>query len=184
MRNFLSVAVWGSMYVLYTFHNTRPSKATTVNAKTKATLIKIILFSRSTWSRPRSALGGYRLAYERSLAGFLFPIHSCTPLLPYQEKYGASHRLDRERAIVYLMYLAMSLNTRPRPPRRSIWRGRIDYNRGRIVMDRHKERNRARRKRRKAKEADERRRDKRNQARKRRSDDLMEAWRRNHPSEY
>jgi hypothetical protein len=48
------------------------------------------------------------------------------------------------------------------------------------MTDRRKERNRARRKRRKAREADERRRE----LRKRRSDDLMEAWRRNHPSEH
>ena len=48
------------------------------------------------------------------------------------------------------------------------------------LMDRRKERDRARRK---AKEADERRREKWDRERKRRSDDLMEAWRRNHPSE-
>jgi hypothetical protein len=48
------------------------------------------------------------------------------------------------------------------------------------MTDRRKERDRARRKRRKAREADERRREKR----KRRSDDLMAAWRRNHPSEH
>jgi hypothetical protein len=47
------------------------------------------------------------------------------------------------------------------------------------MMDRRKERDRARRKRRKAREADERRRERR----KRRSIDLMEAWRRNHPSD-
>ena len=52
------------------------------------------------------------------------------------------------------------------------------------MTDRRKERDRARRMRRKAREADERRRVKRNQERKRRSDDLMEAWRRNHPSEH
>ncbi len=52
------------------------------------------------------------------------------------------------------------------------------------LMDRRKERDRARKKRRKAKEADERRWEKWNRERKRRSDDLMEAWRRNHPSEY
>jgi hypothetical protein len=52
------------------------------------------------------------------------------------------------------------------------------------MTDRRKERDLARRKRRKAKEADERRREKRNQERKRRSDDLMDAWRRNHPSEH
>jgi hypothetical protein len=52
------------------------------------------------------------------------------------------------------------------------------------MTDRRKERDRARRKRRKAREADERRRERRNQARKRRSDDLMEAWRLNHPSEH
>ena len=52
------------------------------------------------------------------------------------------------------------------------------------MMDRRKERDHARRKRRKAKEANERRREKRNEESKRRSDDLMEAWRRNHPSEY
>ncbi|MFL6180498.1 MAG: hypothetical protein ACJ74E_11720 [Actinomycetes bacterium] len=50
-------------------------------------------------------------------------------------------------------------------------------------MDRRKERDRARRERRKAREADERRREKWDRERKRRSDDLMEAWRRNHPSE-
>ena len=47
------------------------------------------------------------------------------------------------------------------------------------MSDRRKERDRARRKRRKVREADERRREER----KRRSEDLMEAWRRNHPSE-
>jgi hypothetical protein len=51
------------------------------------------------------------------------------------------------------------------------------------LMDRRKERDRARRERRKAKEADEGRRKKWDRERKRRSDDLMEAWRRNHPSE-
>jgi hypothetical protein len=51
------------------------------------------------------------------------------------------------------------------------------------MTDRRKERDRARRERRKAREADARRRVKRNQERKRRSDYLMEAWRRNHPSE-
>jgi hypothetical protein len=51
------------------------------------------------------------------------------------------------------------------------------------LMDRRKERDRARRERRKAKDADERRREKWDRERKRRSDDLMEAWRRNHPSE-
>jgi hypothetical protein len=77
-----------------TFHNTPPTKATTVNAKSTATLIKVILISRSTWSHPRSALAGYRLAaHERLLAGLLFPIHFCAPL-PYQEKYGASHKLS------------------------------------------------------------------------------------------
>jgi hypothetical protein len=48
------------------------------------------------------------------------------------------------------------------------------------MMDRRKERDRARRQRRKAREADERRREARN----RRFDKLMEAWRRNHPSEH
>ena len=48
------------------------------------------------------------------------------------------------------------------------------------MSDRRKERDRERRKRRKAREADERRREER----KRRSEDLMEAWRRNHPSEH
>ena len=38
---------------------------------------------------------------------------------------GGSHRLDRVRAVVYLMYLAMSFNTRA--PRPSIWRVRIDH---------------------------------------------------------
>jgi hypothetical protein len=52
------------------------------------------------------------------------------------------------------------------------------------MTDRRKERDRARRMRRKAREADERRQKKRSQERKRRSDDLMEAWRRNHPSEH
>jgi hypothetical protein len=51
------------------------------------------------------------------------------------------------------------------------------------LMDRRKERDRARRMRRKAREAEERRREKWNRERKARSDDLMEAWRRNHPSE-
>jgi hypothetical protein len=51
------------------------------------------------------------------------------------------------------------------------------------MTDRRKERDRARRERRKAREADERRQNKRSQERKRRSDDLMESWRRNHPSE-
>jgi hypothetical protein len=45
------------------------------------------------------------------------------------------------------------------------------------MTDHRKERDRARRKRRKAREADERRREGRN----RRFDDLVEAWRRNHP---
>jgi hypothetical protein len=52
------------------------------------------------------------------------------------------------------------------------------------MTDRRKERDRARRMRRKAREADERRQKRRSQERKRRSDDLMEAWRRNHPSEH
>ena len=51
------------------------------------------------------------------------------------------------------------------------------------MTDRRKERDRAARERRKVREADERRRDKRNQERTSRSDDLMESWRRNHPSE-
>ena len=50
------------------------------------------------------------------------------------------------------------------------------------LMDRRKERDRARRKWRKDKEADERH-EKWNRVRKPRSDDLMEAWCRNHPSE-
>jgi hypothetical protein len=45
------------------------------------------------------------------------------------------------------------------------------------MTDRRKERDRARRKRKKAREADERRREERN----RRFDELVEAWRRNHP---
>jgi hypothetical protein len=48
------------------------------------------------------------------------------------------------------------------------------------MTDRRKERDRARRKRRKAREADERRREERN----RRFDELVEAWRRNHPGEH
>ena len=48
------------------------------------------------------------------------------------------------------------------------------------MTDRRKERDRARRERRKAREADERRRE----LRMRRSNILMEAWRRNHPSEH
>jgi hypothetical protein len=52
------------------------------------------------------------------------------------------------------------------------------------MTDRRKERDRARRKRRKAREADERRQKRRSQERKLRSDDLMEAWRRNHPGEH
>jgi hypothetical protein len=48
------------------------------------------------------------------------------------------------------------------------------------MTDRRKERDRARRKRRKAREADERRRVERN----RRFDELVEAWRRNHPFEH
>jgi hypothetical protein len=48
------------------------------------------------------------------------------------------------------------------------------------MTDRRKERDRARRKRRKAREADERRRVERN----RRFDELVEAWRRNHPGEH
>ena len=47
------------------------------------------------------------------------------------------------------------------------------------MTDRGKERDRARRKRRKAREADERRREERN----RRFDELVEAWRCNHPGE-
>jgi len=47
------------------------------------------------------------------------------------------------------------------------------------MTDRRNERDRARRKRRKAREADERRREDRN----RRFDELVEAWRRNHPGE-
>ena len=48
------------------------------------------------------------------------------------------------------------------------------------MTDRRKERDRARRKRRKVREADERRREERN----RRFDELVEAWRRNHPGEH
>jgi hypothetical protein len=48
------------------------------------------------------------------------------------------------------------------------------------MTDRRKERDRARRKRRKAREADERHREERN----RRFDELVEAWRRNHPGEH
>jgi hypothetical protein len=48
------------------------------------------------------------------------------------------------------------------------------------MRERRKERDRARRKRRKAREADERRREERN----RRFDELVEAWRRNHPVEH
>jgi hypothetical protein len=48
------------------------------------------------------------------------------------------------------------------------------------MTDRRKERDRERRKRRKAREAAERRRAKRN----RRFDELVEAWRRNHPGEH
>jgi hypothetical protein len=48
------------------------------------------------------------------------------------------------------------------------------------MTDRRKERDRARRMRRKASEAEERRREER----KRRFDELVEAWRRNHPSEH
>jgi hypothetical protein len=48
------------------------------------------------------------------------------------------------------------------------------------MTERRKERNRARRKRRKAREAAERRREERN----RRFDQLVEAWRRNHPGEH
>src|SRR5215213_4516046 len=62
------------MYMPNTFHNTTPRKATTVRVKTIATLIKVILISR-TWSLPSRALVGYRLAYERLLARLLFPIH-------------------------------------------------------------------------------------------------------------
>jgi hypothetical protein len=48
------------------------------------------------------------------------------------------------------------------------------------MTERRKERDRARRKRRKAREADERRQEERN----RRFDELVEAWRRNHPGEH
>jgi hypothetical protein len=48
------------------------------------------------------------------------------------------------------------------------------------MTERRKERDRARRKRRKAREADERRQEERN----RRFDELVEAWRRNHPVEH
>jgi hypothetical protein len=48
------------------------------------------------------------------------------------------------------------------------------------MTERRKERDRARRERRKAREADERRREQRN----RRFDELVEAWRRNHPTEH
>jgi hypothetical protein len=48
------------------------------------------------------------------------------------------------------------------------------------MTERRKERDRARRKRRKAREADERRREERN----RRFDELVKAWRRNHPDEH
>ena len=48
------------------------------------------------------------------------------------------------------------------------------------MTNRRKERDRARRKRRKVREADERRREERN----RRFDELVEAWRRNHPGEH
>ena len=48
MRYFLSVTVWGSMYTPSTFHNSTPSKAKTVRAKTSSYCSKVILSNRST----------------------------------------------------------------------------------------------------------------------------------------
>ena len=61
---FLSVGDWTWMYTPNTFHNMTLSTATTANAESTATLVKVILISRSTWFRPRRALGGYRLAHD------------------------------------------------------------------------------------------------------------------------
>ena len=169
------------MYMPNTFHNTLPSKATTVKAKSTATLIKVILVSRSTWSRLRSDASRIPTHSLTIVGRVCVPDPLCTPL-PCQGKYGASRRLDRVRAVVFLMYLAMNLNTRPRSPLPSIWCVRIGHNGGPWHDGAPQSaRPTARRK---AREADERRREKRNQVRKRRSDDLMEAWHRYHPTEH
>jgi hypothetical protein len=85
------MAVWGSMYAANTFHNASPSKASAANAETTATLIKVILISRSTWSIPSRALAGYRLAHERLLAGFLFLNHF---ILLCLTRRSMEHRTD------------------------------------------------------------------------------------------
>src|SRR5688500_19684917 len=75
------------MYMPNTFHNTPPTKATTVNAKSTATLIKVILISRSTWSHPRSGASRVPTRSSTIVGRVCVPDPLCTPL-PYKEKYG------------------------------------------------------------------------------------------------
>ena len=100
MKYFLSAMVWGSMYTPSTFHNTTPSKANTVSAMTTATLTNVTLINRSTWSLPwsgasRAPTRACTIVDRASLPDpFSFP-------LPYPEKYGASHSLERVRAVIF-----------------------------------------------------------------------------------